>query len=121
MRLNARLGASIHKDPVKAIDKHGLISLTGVREGQSGLEVLRAKRYTKLAYNLCHICPFDNRCPEEVVKQLGAGRPCVLCPYAIRGVDHLPAICAEKDKSKEIMREILDKLREYRALKASAR
>ncbi|QZP28709.1 hypothetical protein [Pseudomonas mosselii] len=121
LRLNARLGASIHKDPVKAIDMHGLISLTGVREGQSGLEVLRAKRYTKLAYNLCHICPFDNHCPEEVVKQLGVGRPCALCPYAIRGVDHLPAICAEKDKSKEIMKEILDKLREYRALKASAR
>ncbi|MBH3379630.1 hypothetical protein [Pseudomonas asiatica] len=121
LRLNARLADSIRVDPVKAIETHGMISLTGVKAEDSGLEVLRAKRYTKLAYNNCHICPFDNRCPKEVIQQIGAGRPCALCPYAIRGVDHLPAISAEKDKSKEVMKEVMGKLREWRALKPASR
>ena len=121
LKLNARLKDSIHQDPIKAIETHGLMSLTGVKEEQNGLEVLRARRYTTLAYNNCHICPFNNHCPKEVVDQLGVGRPCALCPYAIRGVDHLPAVCAEKDKSKEMMRGVLDKLREYQALKPSSR
>jgi len=121
LRLNSTLANSIRVDPIKAIETHGLISLTGVKAEDSGLEVLRAKRYTKLAYNNCHICPFDNRCPKEVIQQIGASKPCALCPYAIRCVDHLPAISAEKDKSKEVMKEVLNKLREWRALKPSSR
>ncbi|WP_095151305.1 hypothetical protein [Pseudomonas sp. Irchel s3b5] len=121
LKMNARLMSSIQQDPVKAIEIHGLMSLTGVTEEQSGIEVLRAKRYTKLAYNNCHICPFDNHCPREVVAQIGFGRPCALCPYAIRGVDHLGAVSAEKDKAKEMMAGIMSQLGEYRALKRTAR
>lgn len=121
LKMNARLMNSIQQDPVKAIQTHGLMSLTGVKEEHSGLEVLRAKRYTKLAYNNCHICPFDNHCPKEVVTQIGVGRPCALCPYAIRGVDHLGAVSAEKDKAKEMMAGVLVQLNEYRALKPTAR
>lgn len=120
MEMNARLMSSIQKDPLKAIQDHGLVSLTGVRESESGLEVLRAKRYTELAFNNCHICPFGNRCPKEVVEQLGAGQPCSLCPYAIRGVAHLRAISVEKDKAKEMMAGVLMHIKEYRALKKSA-
>lgn len=121
LKMNARLMSSIQQDPVKAIHAHGLMSLTGVTEAQSGIEVLRAKRYTKLAYNNCHICPFDNHCPKEVVAQIGVGRPCALCPYAIRGVDHLGAVSAEKDKAKEMMAGIMLQLGDYRALKRTAR
>lgn len=121
LEMNTRLMKSIQVDAVKAIQTLGLISLTGVKEGESGIEVLRAKRYTKLAYNNCHICPFDNRCPKEVVEKFGVGRPCALCPYAIRGVDHLGAISAEKDKAKEMMISVLRHIDEYRALKARAR
>ncbi len=120
MEMNVRLMSSIQKDPVKAIQDHGLVSLTGVKNSQSGIEVLRAKRYTELAFNNCHICPFGNRCPKEVVEQLGAGQPCSLCPYAIRGVDHLRAISVEKDKSKEAMAGVLQHIKEHRALKKSS-
>jgi hypothetical protein len=120
VEMNARLMSSIQKDPMKAIQDHGLVSLTGVRESESGLEVLRAKRYTELAFNNGHICPFGNRCPKEVVEQLGAGQPCSLCPYAIRGVDHLPAVSVEKDKAKEMMAGVLMHIKEYRELKKSA-
>lgn len=118
--MHARLMSSIKSDPIRAIDTHGLVSLTGVSEQESGIEVLRAKRYTELAYNRCHICPFGNRCPKEVVEKIGVGRPCALCPYAIRGVDHLRAISAEKDKSKEMMFGIISLIEEYKARKKSA-
>jgi hypothetical protein len=121
LKLHARLIKDIEKDAVEAIKTHGLISLTGVTEDQNGLELLRAKRYTKLAFNNCHICPFDNRCPKEVVAKIGPNNPCALCPYAIRGIDHLPAVSAEKDKAKEIMLGVLDKIQQFRALKPKAR
>lgn len=120
IQLNERLARDIKADPVKAIETYGLISLIGVKEDQTGVEVLRAQRHTGLAYNTTHICPFRNRCPLEIVKSLGAGRPCALCPYAIRGVAHLPAISAEKDKCKEHMIAIVRKLKHYRDLKHSA-
>ena len=121
LKLHAKLMTSIEKDPVQAIKTHGLISLAGVADDKNGLETLRARLYTKLAFNNCHICPFDNRCPKEVVSKIGGHRQCALCPYAIRGIDHLQAVSAEKDKAKEMMKIVLDKIQEYRTLKPSAR
>lgn len=120
IKLNARLAADIKTDPAQAIKTHGLISLIGVKEDQSGIEILRARKDTVFAYNPTHICPFNNRCPKEILELLGAGRPCDMCHYAIRGVCHLPAISAEKDKCKELMAEVLRKLKHYRSLKRTA-
>lgn len=120
MEMNSRLMSSIQKDPVNAIQHHGLVSLNGVKESENGVELLRAKRYTQLAFNNSHICPFGNHCPKEVVEQFGAGQPCTLCPYAIRGVDHLRAISVEKDKAKEMMAGVLKHIKEHRALKKSS-
>ncbi len=78
MKLHGRLMKNIEKDPVEAIKVHGLMSLAGVKDEHNGLEVLRAKRYTELAYNNCHICPFGNRCPKEVIAQYGPNSPCAL-------------------------------------------
>lgn len=114
LKVNSRLMEDIQKDATKAIEMHGLMSLSGIKDDQTGIDVLRARRYTKLAFNACHICPFGNVCPKEVVEMLGVGRPCALCPYAIRGVDHLPAVSAEKDKCKEVMVGVLKKIAEYK-------
>jgi len=120
LRVNAKLMSDIKTDPETAIQIHSLMSLTGVKEDKDGLGVLRGKYFTELAYNPCHICPFNNNCPREVVQALGGERVCSLCAYAIRGIVHLPAICAEKDKCKEMMAGILTKLNEYRLRKPSA-
>ncbi|MDX7692311.1 hypothetical protein LEO80_16340 [Aeromonas caviae] len=121
LKMNARLMQDIQEDPEKAIQTHGLMSLTGVQEGRNGLDTLRAKQYTELAYNAGHICPFNNTCPKEVVEKLGIGKPCVLCPFAIRGVDHLPAINAQKDKAKEMMSGVLKQINEYKKLNPKSR
>ena len=118
MKVNAGLMAAIEKDPQQAIDDYRLMSLSGI-EDKNGIDLLRAKRATKLAYNNTHICPFNNQCPKEVLDNYGY-HACGICPFAIRGVAHLPAISAEKDKAKENVAGILEKLDQYKKLNQSA-
>lgn len=106
-KLNQRLMAAIQKDPEEAITKHRLMSLARVKGAKSGIDIIRSKESTNPAYNATHICPFNNICPKEVAELFGFTNVCAVCPYAIRGVDHLPAISAEKDKYKELMIGVL--------------
>ncbi|MNJ15424.1 hypothetical protein D3C77_96710 [compost metagenome] len=101
--LNQRLSHAIQKDPEEAIANHRLMSLMAVKDGKNGIDIIRAKESTSFAYNSTHICPFNNLCPKEVLAMFSMPNVCSLCPYAIRGVGHLPAISAEKDKYKELM------------------
>lgn len=88
------------------------MSLMAAREEKNGIDLIRAKEVTALAFNSTHICPFNNICPREVADMFGATNVCALCPYAIRGVDHLPAISAEKEKFKELMVGVLQMIAE---------
>jgi len=106
-KLNQRLMAAIQKNPEEAITKHRLMSLARVKGAKSGIDIIRAKEITSFAYNATHICPFNNICPKEVAEMFGFTNVCAVCPFAIRGVDHLPAISAEKDKYKELMVGVL--------------
>lgn len=111
-RLSGELAKRIKQDVPAAIEKFGLISLQGTRDNQNGMDILLAEKFTELAYNSTHICPFGNKCPVEVVRDFGYPRPCAVCPYAIRGVMHLPAISAEKDKYKELVISVVEKIKE---------
>lgn len=119
-KVNRKLMAEIEVNPAAAVEKYKLMSLTGITEDKSGLKLILAKKYTKLAYNPTHICPFDNKCPKEVVEQYGLNRPHALCPYAVRGVVHLPAVSADKDKHFELMLEYQKKIKEYNKRPKSA-
>ncbi len=60
-----------------------------------------------LAFNSTHICPFNNDCPLDIKKNSIKGHPpCGGCPYAIKTVDHLPAISAK-------IRSLTDKAAEH--------
>lgn len=118
IKLNASLVRSIKENVSEAIQRFGLVSLQGIKRSTqksstNGLDLLIAQKFTELAYNTTHICPFANKCPVEIVKALGNTRPCAVCPYAIRGIMHLPAISAEKDKYKELMAGVSTKLKVY--------
>lgn len=64
----------------------------------SGVKTLMTQPLEVLAFMSTHICPFGNKCPADVVRDLGAvpGRlmPCGECYYSIKVVDHLPRIHA---------------------------
>lgn len=112
LKLNQNLYHAIKADPEEAIAKHRLMSLMAAKDEKNGIDLIRAKEVTALAFNSTHICPFNNICPREVADMFGATNVCALCPYAIRGVDHLPAISAEKEKFKELMVGVLQMIAE---------
>ncbi|MGE8174675.1 hypothetical protein [Pseudomonas fluorescens] len=105
--LNKRLMEAIQRDPESAITEYRLMSLARVKGAKSGIDIIRARESASPAYNATHICPFNNICPKEVAEMFGLTNVCAVCPFAIRGVDHLPAISAEKDKYKELMVGVL--------------
>ncbi|MDD2059096.1 hypothetical protein NPS58_16840 [Pseudomonas putida] len=121
-KLNRTIQKDIAADPVSAISKHRLMSLSSVKqESDTGLDRIIAKEVSELAFNTTHICPFNNTCPKEVLDLFGEPNCCSACPFAIRGVAHLPAISAKKDKYRELMAGTLNLIQQYLARKPSAR
>jgi hypothetical protein len=100
-RFGTTMQKGITKNPDEAIKAYGLISIHMITDDdgnpEDGLSMIKAKKHIKLACNPTHFCPFDNVCPRDIVEELGEMKPCSLCPYAISGINHLPAISAAKD------------------------
>lgn len=120
-KLNRTIQKDIAADPVTAISKHRLMSLSNVKQkSDTGLDRIIAKEFSELAFNTTHICPFNNTCPKEVLDLFGEPNCCSACPFAIRGVAHLPAISAKKDKYRELMASTLTLIQEYLTRKPSA-
>lgn len=121
-KINRTLHDDIAQNPVAAITKHRLMSLSNAkREMDTGLDRIIAKEVSELAFNHTHICPFNNTCPKEVIDLFGEVNCCSACPYAIRGVAHLPAVSARKDKYKELMVGSLKVIERYLTRKPEAR
>jgi hypothetical protein len=121
-KVNRTLREDIAQNPVVAISKHRLMSLSHAkRDMDTGLDRIIAKEVSELAFNLTHICPFNNICPKEVIDLFGEPNGCSACPFAIRGVAHLPAISARKDKYKELMVSSLKVIEHYLTRKPHAR
>ncbi|HGY2301862.1 TPA: hypothetical protein ACNV18_005580 [Pseudomonas putida] len=121
LRLNAQLAQGMKTSVSDAIRRFGLVSLNGYRKNRNGLELLISRKFTSLAYNSTHICPFGNKCPEEIIQEYGYTMPCAACPYAVRGTMHLPAISAEKDKYKELMIAVVNKVNECKKRNPTSR
>ncbi|MDK9757268.1 hypothetical protein KIV40_18180 [Vibrio sp. D173a] len=111
--VNKKLMKDIESNPDKAINTYSLLSIDSTVNGENGLDIIRSKAYSKLAFNLTHICPFDNACPKEVIVKFGENKPCHLCSYAIRCGDNLTAISAEKAKTIEDSDSIKHQIESY--------
>jgi len=89
---------------------YGCISITMNEDASSGLDVLRETRAVNAAENKTEICPYGNHCPPEVVKQWRGMRRCGLCQYAVRSVDHLPAVSAKVKEFDEMLYDLTAKV-----------
>lgn len=128
-KMNSKLANDIKADPNMAIEAYGLMTIEICTEEQTeatidkkkkttpkdGLALLRQKQSQSLAFNTTHICPFNNMCPKEVVDHFKRLQPCAVCPYAIKGVEHIPAIAAAAASSRERAAEAENKLRTLRS------
>lgn len=106
--VNSNLSKSLKENFDEALSAYGCISISFSEDSKTGLDVLRDTRAAGAVENKTEICPYGNQCPPEVVSQLKGWRRCGPCQFAVRSVDHLPAVSAKT-------RQILEGLSELEA------
>lgn len=111
-REGSNIAQSIAINKMETIAQYGCISLNLKEEGKSGVDVLIEESNIKLAFNKTEICPYNNTCPSDLIKEMKGFRRCGVCPYAVRSIDHLPAIAVKKRQMMELLGEIENKLAE---------
>lgn len=93
--VNSNFSKAMRQDMDATIASYGCVTLSLREDGRNGIDVLRETRGANAAFNKTEVCPFGNQCPPDVLKDLrGIGR-CGMCPYAVRSIDHLPAVVAK--------------------------
>jgi hypothetical protein len=71
------------------------------------VEGLRNGPMSLVRFHPTHICPVGDECPIDVVKASGGFHRCGMCPLALKGIDHLPAISAKMNCLIERIRYLL--------------
>lgn len=110
--VNSNLSRSLRRNLQETLISYGCISITMNEDSTSGLDVLRETRAANAAENKTEICPYGNHCPPEVLKQWRGMHRCGLCQYAVRSVDHLPAVSAKVKEFDELLHDLSEKIRE---------
>lgn len=108
--VNSAFSQSLRENLQETLVSYGCISITMNEDATSGLDVLRETRAVNAAENKTEICPYGNHCPPEVVKQWRGLRRCGLCQYAVRSVDHLPAVSAKVKEFDEMLHDLTVKV-----------
>lgn len=104
--VNSNLARSMRSNLDETIAAHGGMSITFSERARRGVDVLRETGAADVAFNKTEVCPYGNNCPRDVVKELKGLRRCALCPYAVRFIDHLPAVLAKKRQVAENVDEL---------------
>lgn len=104
--VNSNLARSLRKNLQETLLSYGCISITMNEDATSGLDILRETRGANAAENKTEICPYSNQCPPEIIKEWRGPHRCGLCQYAVRSVDHLPAVSAKIKEFSEILHDL---------------
>lgn len=108
--VNSRLAQSMRANLDEAVAAYGFTCLSLYENIKTGLDILRETRCQGAVFNKTEICPYGNQCPQDLAKQLGGSRRCGICHYAVRSIDHLPAVTAKGRQVMEMFSEIELKL-----------
>ena len=96
-RNNSNLRRALSASPIiDVLSEFGAFSLSSESakgEYQSGLSHILETHPDQIKLNPTHICPFNNNCPDDIIKSLGT-KKCGQCHYSIKTVDHIPRILA---------------------------
>lgn len=104
--VNSRLSKSLQTNLEETISAYGCVSLSLSGNTKTGLDVLRETRAVGAVATKTELCPYGSQCPQEVVVALNGFRRCGPCHFAVRSVDHLPAITAKTRQVLEGLTEI---------------
>lgn len=109
-QVSSRLAQSMHENLDETVTAYGFTCLSLNENIKTGLDILRDTRGQGAVINKTEICPYGNHCPQDLAKQLGGARRCGICHYAVRSIDHLPAVTAKARSVMEMFSEIELKL-----------
>lgn len=59
-----------------------------------------------LYFDTTHICPFNNKCPNDVLNTIEGFKCCGQCPYSVKTIDHIPAITSKIRKMTDSLNEL---------------
>lgn len=104
--VNSNLARSMRTNLDETLVSYGCISIMLTEAAMSGVDVLRETRGAEAVANKTEICPYGNNCPPEIIKKLKGIRRCGLCNYAVRNIDHLPAVMAKTRQVAELVDEL---------------
>ena len=108
--VNSRLSLSLRSNFEETLMAYGCISLSLNDNIKNGIDILRETRAVGAVENKTEICPYGNHCPPDLIKELQGIRRCGICPYAVRSIDHLPAVAAKGRQILEMLNEVELKL-----------
>lgn len=107
---SSRLTQDLRTNIEETISAYGCVSLSLNCELKTGIDILTETRASGAISNKTEICPYGNQCPTEIVIALKGFRRCGPCQYAVRSIDHLPAITAKIRQVLEGLKEIENRL-----------
>lgn len=108
--VNSNFAKGLRSNLQETLVSYGCVSITMNEDATSGLDVLRETRAANAAENKTEICPYGNHCPPEIIKQWQGTRRCGLCQYAVRSIDHLPAVSAKVKEFTELLDALTTKV-----------
>lgn len=98
---NSTLAKAFKEDIGQAIADFGAVS-SNFFDRETGIGIVVSNCKLTLSFEPTHICPFNRICPSDRHK-IGYANRCNFCDYAIRTVDHLPALgCRRRDLLEEL-------------------
>lgn len=112
--MGSKLRQAVESDRRRAAERYGFTSLSlnsqdsandGDDSQPDGTKAFNEAPAVNLIFRDTHICPLAEECPLEIMAQIREPRRCGLCPYAIKSVDHLPAIQAKQHQLEAAAKE----------------
>ncbi len=104
--VNSNLVRSLRTNLEETLVSYGCISIAFTEKSVHGIDILRETRAENAVANKTEICPYGNSCPSEIIRELRGMRRCSLCAYAVRSIDHLPAVVAMKHQQAEMLDDL---------------
>lgn len=104
--VNSNLARSMKANLEETITAYGGMCISFSERTKGGVDMLRETGCADVSFNKTEVCPYGNNCPPDVIKELNGLRRCSLCPYAVRFIDHLPAVVAKKRQVAEAIDEL---------------
>lgn len=77
-------------------DQHLISVIPGILQiEETGLDFIASGKTQRVKFFDCCICALNGECPKKLMDFTKRARTCGICPYAMFGIDHLPALNAK--------------------------